>query len=859
MTESRDIHLALSSAEKRGLLAELLMRSGTNAFPLSLSQQRLWFLDQLEPGNPAYHVPLGLRLKGNLNTSALQTSLQQIVSRHDILRTVIGQDENQPAQVVGAELSVELPCTDLSHLSERERESEAFRISAAEARAPFDLGTGPLLRARLLRLSEEEHVFICVLHHIVCDAWSVDVLLAELAAFYNSSGGQGVPGISELKVQYGDYAQWQREWMAGDLMEEQVRYWKEVLKGAPSLASFETDQRRPAEQSFDAASQTIPIPDRLIRDLSHVARQRRATLFMLMLAAFKALFHFYTGSKDVLVGVPVSGRNRVELERLMGFFVNTLVFRTKWSGDPRFIELVSQVREVAIGAFAHADLPFERLVEEIKPARNLGYNPVFQIMVSALRLRQLPNFDSLTATPYLVTSNASPFDLFLTIIEDAGLRWWIKVDYSVRLFEHERITNLLADYKALLGAIALQPRLSVSELREHLERESHSFPNTVEQSGLAAADTLMQPTPIPLDAFANEEAEPGDSLEQTLAVIWRNVLGVNIGIRDDFFDRGGHSLIAARLMSQVRAATGHKIPLAALFRAPTIESLAALIREGTAASGDPFVMPLRTSNSGVPFFAVAEPGVDALGYAALVRNMAPDQAVYKLQADSSQWSPVPFNVKQLRELARDHIAAMRTIQSQGPYCLGGACVGVYIAEQMVLELEAQGYEVGLFMIIDTWVQQNRRIHWLYLVDAYWNRFRSVPQMPWSVQLPIYREVLQKFVLHIVGRNPRRPSPWEQANFPGKDFRPRQFRAPVLLFKVHKQPYYHVRDPELGWSARSTGGVQICLLEGTHDEMFREPNVRIVADRLMAVLRQVQGSVASRSQQETESSPLATPG
>ena len=859
MTESRDIHLALSSAEKRGLLAELLMRSGTNAFPLSLSQQRLWFLDQLEPGNPAYHVPLGLRLKGNLNTSALQTSLQQIVSRHDILRTVIGQDENQPAQIVGAELRVELPRTDLSHLSERERESEVFRISTAEARAPFDLGTGPLLRARLFRLSEEEHVFICVLHHIVFDAWSVDVLLAELAAFYNSSDSQGVLGTSELKVQYGDYAQWQREWMAGDLMEEQVRYWKEVLKGAPSLASFETDQRRPAEQSFDAASQTISIPDRLIRDLSHVARERRATLFMLMLAAFKALLHFYTGSKDVLVGVPVSGRNRVELERLIGFFVNTLVFRTKWCGDPQFVDLVSQVREVVIGAFAHADLPFERLVEEIKPPRNLGYNPVFQIMVSALRLRQLPNFDSLTATSYLVTSNASPFDLFLTIIEDAGLRWWIKVDYNVRLFEHERITNLLADYKALLDAIALQPRLSVSELRQHLERERHSFRNTVEQSGLAGADTLMQPAPQPLDAFANEEAGPDDSLERTLTVIWRNVLGVNIGIRDDFFDRGGHSLIAARLMSQVRAATGQKIPLAALFRAPTIESLAALIREGTATSCDPFVMALRTSNSGIPFFAVAEPGVDALGYAALVRNMAADQAVYKLQAHSLQSSPVAFTVTQLHELARQYVAAMRTIQSQGPYCLGGACGGVYIAEQMVLELEAQGDEVHLFMIIDTWVQENQRIYWLYLVDSYWNRLRSVVRMPWSAQLPIYREAVQKLLLHLVGRCARQPSPWEQIVFPGKDFRPRQFRAPVLLFRGRKQSYYYVRHPELGWGARSTGSVQICLLEGTHNEMFREPNVRIIADKLMAVLRQVQGSASSHGPQETESSTLAAPG
>jgi thioesterase domain-containing protein/acyl carrier protein len=326
---------------------------------------------------------------------------------------------------------------------------------------------------------------------------------------------------------------------------------------------------------------------------------------------------------------------------------------------------------------------------------------------------------------------------------------------------------------------------------------------------------------------------PRDEVETTLLEIWETVLGVRpIGITDNFFDLGGHSLLAARLIAQVQKVTGKKIPLSAIFRAPTIESLSRLLTSDSVSKPDPLLMKLHQGNDGVPFFAIAAPGVDSLGLALLAHHLGEEQSVYKLQSSGSRIWDRPYGKEELRSLARQYVAAMRTVQPHGPFCLGGMCEGVLIAQQMILDLESQGEEVALFAIFDTWVLENSHIRSLWAINYYLQRVRAFPDLALKEQLASLRRMLRRWA----GRNGAHSTEWPQAYWPGKNFQTPRFRAPVLLFKRPRQPYYYVRDPKMGWGARSSGGVEICEVNCGHFEILRLPHVRVIGERLRARLR-----------------------
>jgi thioesterase domain-containing protein len=830
----------LTPKEPKELLAELLSRKSSQPFPLSLAQQRLWFLDQLEPGNPAYNVPFGLRLRGKLNLDALRLSVQEIVRRHEILRTTFRLESANPVQVVAANSVIEIPVVDLTAMPGGDRESGAHQIATAEARIPFDLAAGPLLRLKLIRLGAEEHILVCVMHHIVCDGWSLEIFTRELAALYDHYGSGQSSSLAGLPIQYGDYATWQQKLVAGAFLADQIQYWKQRLAGMAGYLDLPADRVRPPEQTYDGASQTIAVPSKLIRDLTVLGRTRQATLFMVMLAAFKVLLHSYSSAQDILVGVSVAGRNRVELEDLIGFFVNTIVLRTTLSGDPQFSDLLLEIREVTLGAFAHVDVPFEKLVEELNPPRTLSYNPLFQVMFSAIKAGRFPQFGDVVAGSYVVTNGTSAFDLSMDFIEDANDCWWLRVVYNTSLFDYGRVARMLRDYLTLLGAIAAQPELRLSELVALLPAEGDTSPHI---SAGAHGNTHRTALSEARGGGSRErdESEPRDALEQILLRIWKRVLRVSkVGIHDDFFDLGGHSLLAAHLMSEVQKAVGRKIPVAVLFRSSTIDSFAEAIRQGTERTPDPLLMEIQAGSREPPIFAVAEPGVDTLGYALLARHIGVEQPLYKLQAYAPMSSLLPYTIEEMRTLAREYIGAMRAIQPEGPYFLIGACGGVHIAEQMVLELEADGRDVGFLALIDTWVLQNCQIRWLASFDYFYQRFRYRSQLPLTAQLSSYRAVVAKLLRRLVRRGTEPPSPWVKTYWPGKDFRPRQFRAKILLFKRPRQPYFYVKDCEMGWGARSTAGVEICQVDAAHEEMLREPAVRTIAEKLRDTLNRLKG-------------------
>ena len=1160
--------------------------SACGFYPASLAQRRLWFLNQLQGSTCAYNVPVGLWLYGQLDVAALQRSVQTIVDRHEALRTSFLLLKGDLFQVVRNQLILTVPITDFSHLPEPQE--AGYEFAKLEVETPFDLSTGPLFRAHVLRFGAEEHVLLCTMHHTITDAWSMQLFTNEMATLYEAHLNGTVAAMPELPIQYGDYSAWQIQSLEVQDAQQQLTYWEERLKDAPPVLELPLDRPRPGEQTLRGATRTFPLSSEVLAAIAKLATRVQATPFMLLLAAFKLLLYRYSGEPDVLVGVPVAGRNHVETESLIGFFVNTVVVRDDLSGNPRFVDLVAQVRETTLGALAHAEVPFEKVVEVLQPARNLSYNPIFQVMFSAMKSPVASrDFGNLSAYPYVVDSSTSLFDLNITLVEWIAGKSWIQIDYNADLFDGSTIERMQQNFCNLLQRIVANPELRINEfpllgdaerhqlvvefndthaefrqdlclhelfeqqalrtpqataavfgderisyrelnlradaLAAHLRREGvspdvlvglcsdrsvsllvgilgilkaggayvpldpaypgerllqiirdsrlklmvthnkfretfaktdvrcielnvdaktirsdpgksthvgpqslayvlftsgstgspkgvalehrnavnfvewaqtvftpqelagtlfstslcfdlsifeifvpwsvggtvivvpnalalpelsasskvtlintvpsvmsellradavpdsvktinlagevlppslvedlydrtsvrnvynlygptetstyatytrvspgaevtigkpiantqayildrdrnlvpqggrgelylageglargyfarpdltderfvtnpfrsdpgqrmyrtgdlcrHRLDGTIEYLGrldqqiklrgfrielgeievqLAKHEDVQQAVvtvfevggerrliayfsskighiitvpelrrhlekilpaymmpdifvavnefprlangkvnrralPMP-EAPASSGIAPRNPMELTLAGVWENVLHrEHVGVTDNFFDLGGHSLLAARLIAEVQSETGHKVPLSAIFRAPTIESLAVLLRSDSAASPDPLLMQLRQGNARIPFFAVSAPGVNSFGFAQLARHIGGDYAFYKLQGSGPLPVGRPYQDKELRTLAAEYIAALRSVQPRGPYCLGGMCEGVQIAQEMILQLEAQAEEVGFFAIFDTWVMENSQV------------------------------------------------------------------------------------------------------------------------------------------------------
>jgi len=431
---------------------------------LSFAQARLWFLEQLEPGSYAYNMPAAVRLTGSLNVAALKQSLQEIVQRHEALRTTFRMVSGEPLQLIAPVKALTLPLVDLCQLPEAQQEAQVERLATSEAQQPFDLAIGPLLRAKLLHLGEAEHVLLLTMHHIVSDGWSIGVLIRELAALYEAfSSGKPSP-LPQLPIQYADFAHWQRQWLQGEVLAAQLSYWQQQLAGAQTVLELPTDRRRPAVQTYGGATQFLALPAPLSQKLKSLSQRSGVTLFMTLLAAFQTLLYRYTGQEDICIGSPIANRNRSETEDLIGFFVNTLVLRTDMSENPSFQELLGRVREVALGAYAHQDLPFEQLVEALQPERNLSHQPLFQVMFALenapMSALELP---SLTLSSLNIDSSTAKFDLTLSM-EDTEQGLVGSLEYNTDLFDVATISRMLEHFQTLLEGIVANPEQPLSDL-----------------------------------------------------------------------------------------------------------------------------------------------------------------------------------------------------------------------------------------------------------------------------------------------------------------------------------------------------------------------------------------------------------
>ncbi len=479
--------------------------------PLSFAQQRLWFMDQLAPGNPSFNMFSAVRLDGRLDNTALERSIGEIVQRHQTLRTTFVSRDGQPAQIIAPTLDVPLPVVNLQSLPQDERESRVRQLAAEEVRRPFDLSQGPLIRATLLKLKAEEHVLFLNVHHIVSDGWSLGVFVRELMALYRAFVHKKPSPLPELPVQYADFALWQREWLQGPALETQLAYWRERLDGAPTALELPTDHPRPAIQSHRGAAHSFDLSLELTRKLKALSQQEGVTLFMTLLAGFKTLLCRYTGQTDIVVGSPIAGRNRSEIEGLIGFFVNNLVLRTDLGENPSFQVLLGRVRDAALGAYAHQDLPFEKLVDELQPERRLSHTPLFQVMFALqntpMEKLELPG---LKLSPVTFEPETAKFDLTLFMADtDQGLTGGIV--YNRDLFEPATMARMTGHFENLLKDIAAHPHKSLSEL---------SLLTRAERSQLLKAWNNTQASYPQERCFHELFAEQADHTPDNVAVVF---------------------------------------------------------------------------------------------------------------------------------------------------------------------------------------------------------------------------------------------------------------------------------------------------------------------------------------------------
>ncbi|MFE4108625.1 condensation domain-containing protein, partial [Almyronema epifaneia] len=460
-----------SLAAKRQLLADLLQKQAKNAkvpspltVPLSFAQQRLWFLDQLEPGSAAYNIAFEINLTGTLQVAALTQALNQVVHRQEALRTAFHPVAGQSVQVILPTLQLALPLVDLQGLPVAQQTVEVTRLAAADARCPFDLTRAPLLRVTLVRLAAQQHVLLLTMHHMIADGWSMKVLFQELATHYGAfSKGQPSP-LPPLPIQYADFAVWQQQQLQGERLDQQLTYWRSQLQGSLPVLKLPIASPRSAASNSQGAIHQFSLSEKLTQALKTFSQRQNVTLFMTLLTAFKILLYRYSGQPDILIGTPIANRNRTELEGIIGFFANTLVLRTDLSGNPTVVELLGRIRETALGAYAHQDMPFERLVDELKLPRHLSHHPLFQVLFV---LQNTPN--SVVKLPELTLdvqeneSAAAKFDLSLAF-SDSSLGLLGRIEYRTQQFDPASIGRLAAHLQILLTEIVTQPQQPITAL-----------------------------------------------------------------------------------------------------------------------------------------------------------------------------------------------------------------------------------------------------------------------------------------------------------------------------------------------------------------------------------------------------------
>ncbi|KAF9962702.1 hypothetical protein BGZ65_008418 [Modicella reniformis] len=661
--------------------------SRDNDLPLSFSQQRLWFLAQLDGISETYHMPVPVRLRGNLNHQAWQHALDTLFARHEALRTVFIIINGQPrVQLLSAQLGLPMRWVDLRGTPNAE--AQLRQLSTEEISVPFDLARGPLVRALMVWLDCDEYFFLLTKHHIVSDGWSLAILHRELSALYSAFSKGELDPLPPLETQYPDYAAWQRMYLSGDRHETLISYWRSNLVGAPVLLNLPTDRPRPSRQSFTGDRVQIRFDAQFTYSLKQLSKQHGTTLFMTILAAWSSVLSQLSNQDDIIIGSLTANRNHQQIESLIGFFVNTLALRITLSDEPTVHQLLERVRHSTVGAQTHQDLPFEQVVDIVQPARSLAHSPLFQVMF-IWQSNETPEWHlpAIDAAEAAVKYDVISYDIELQLCE-ANDEIVGALGYSTALFDRTTIEQQTGYLQTMLQAMITDADQAI----------------TAVELFAPAGRNLMTPAPNATHHTLAHQAHeaPQGGIESALTAIWMELLQVDtIGRHDNFFMLGGHSLLAIRLVTCIQDVLGLKTSLSALFEAPTIAELvprllsAGNIREG---SFD-VLLPIKPLGTRPPLFCVHPAFGLSWLYIGLSKHMHSDQPVYGLQARGFYDDEQPATT--LEEMATDYVGRIQRIQAHGPYHLLGYSFGGKVVHTMAAHLERQGERVNLLAVMNT--------------------------------------------------------------------------------------------------------------------------------------------------------------
>ena len=813
-------------------------------FPTTIGQQGFWYLDQLDPGNPAYNIAVRFRLEGPLDQKLLTRALNEIIKRHESLRTIIASDDGVPVQLVAPELTIRLPVDDLRSVPESARDPRAEYLTVEEARRRFDLGKGPLFRARLLKLGDEDHVLLVTVHHVIADGWSIGVFTQELGSIYEAFSRKLDSPLPELSLQYGDFAVWQKEWLERTDLSVQLSYWTRRLADLP-LLEVPTDKRRPEIQTPNGHIESLVLSRQLTDRLIELSSRHESTFFMVALAALKILLQRSTGEEDVYVGSLVAGRSRVQLEPLIGMFINPIVLRTDLSGDPTFLELLVRVRETVLEGLAHQDYPFERIVSVIHPRRDPSRHPVFQINFIYQRdfVRPL-HFSGLTLTAIPSRSPGAIYDLNFFMVERAD-GWRASCEYNTDLYEAATITRLLDQFQSLLEGVAADPNgpISAIPMRANIDREPAPPENRIfEQSQGPQGNHVVAKD------RRNGPSLPSDTTVARLSKLWERMLGTRpSSTAADFFDEGGHSLLAARFLAMIEKEFGKRISLAAFLQAPSIQGLATRLEgKNQGGSGDQ-VHAIQPNGDRTPLFVVtSQPPL----YRLLSRKIGNDQPMFGLAWPELTALPAGFTV---HDIARNLVTALRSVQPRGPYYLAGWCMSGLVVYVMAQQLRALREEVALLALFDAntptylrgfqgWKGLPVRMY-IGLVKLLYT-IRNRPKILPEKLLAIARNLARKAAkclgnqvamsgseMHDDRAQEHELDSMKMQNKVVANYEPEPYDGSLVLFRSERHQTGRFRDPMMGWGKLVRGGINVHEIPGGHHDMFYEPEVELLAQVL----------------------------
>ncbi len=806
---------------------------GAVHFPLSLNQKRLWALERLHSGSSVYNLLHTFQIKGRLNIAALEQSLNQMVCRHQILRTTFRVVAGQPMQTISDPVAVAVAVMNLQSVPVDERAHLAQQLALTEAEQPFDLAQGPLWRFKLWQLDETEYVLARTVHHIIFDGWSHNVFLRELAALYPASlTGQPDP-LPPLPIQYVDFAAAQQQWFQANVFASQLDYWQQQLQGEVPPLELPLDYPRPIMPTYRGECQAFAVSRDLTKALKIFSRQQGVSLFATLLAAFKTLLYCYTEQADLLVCAPVASRHQPEAKGLIGYFNNVVVMRTDLSGNPSFREVVSRVSQVTLGAYANQDIP----LQEIAELPNLLRTPLARAM---LVLQNIPSptlaLENLTISSEYVERSIANFDLLFSLNEQAGhLKG--QIQYKTDLFSAASITLMLEAFQTLLTALMANPEQVLTELPRW----------TVLPAAPMVGDPAAQTT-----ALAAPTEAPRDDLELQLVRIWQQVLDMaSIGIHDNLFTLGADSLRAVRLVEKIEQAFCRDLPLVTIFQAPTIAQLAQVLRQPSGGQTWASLMPIQPQGQQSPLFLCEGVGI----YYPLLAYLAADQPVYGLVAGSVQGEAIQYD--DLETLAAHYIAEMRTVQPTGPYALGGISWGGMVAFEVAQQLYAQGEQVRLLALFDT-IRPGAEHRLPLPARLGWHlkrRLRGGPAVWWQTLKDVVaiersgrlwrgsRSLAAQ--LMPVPENEGHAAMREMFNQACRVYQPKAYPGAITLFVASDREgagAFRI-EPGLGWSALAQGGVVMHPVPGDHLGILQEPHVSVLGQQLQACLTQAQGDRA----------------